>query len=251
MSTIVSAVLLAALAVQPVSAAIFSPVSQSRSVQLSAQLNAFNFETQTNSSAVFDDEDNSLPDGWDPLRMGMDIGLAEPDCFGQGLASQDLMAGSSRIEFSGLADVSISGYSPAPYMLEGSGGALVRMQYRFSLAQAQQVELVMDSSVGSERDDDFTFLLASAQGAPVWAATSVIDDEGLSRSFKRSFTLQAGDYIVSTRLAAASYLSGGQSSSGRTMAQFSLTAVPEPQTWVLVLAALGLVPYVSRKSLRQ
>lgn len=237
------------LSMHPAHAVIFEPVSQSRSVHISAQLNAFNFATQETSSAVFNDSDHSLPDGWDPLRLGMNIELPESNCFGQGVASQSLIAGSSSIQFSGLADVNISGSPSFPYMLEGMGEVVVASEYKFKLSVTQDIELQMDSTIGDFRDDDYKFAFTSSDGA-IWASTGVIDEQGEQvRSFKRRFTLPPGEYTISTQLTALSALSGDSGFAGRTWAEFSVTVVPEPSAlWMSSLGgALVLVSRARRR----
>lgn len=235
-------VLVFGLAASSAQAYIFEPISQERSVQLRGELNAFNFETRESSAAVFNDDSHSLPDGWDPLRMGMDIGLDAGNCFGQGIASQSLTAGSSAIQFNAAADVNISGFSSYPYQIQGTGSAVVNVQYRFKLTQVQEVNLSMNSSVGTYRDDDYTFAFKSAEGALIWASTGVVDESGAAtRSFSRRFTLQPGEYTIAAQLVAISSLSGDVSFAGRTLAEFSVSAVPEPNSAWLGLAGGGMV----------
>ncbi|RZI85806.1 MAG: PEP-CTERM sorting domain-containing protein [Rubrivivax sp.] len=221
--------------------ATMEPVSQSRSVQMLGDLNAFNYETQESSWADFNDGAQSLPDGWDPLRLGMDISIPDGNCFGQGMASQTLVAGTKSIEFTGLADVNVAGIESFPYQLEGSGSAYVDIEYSFRIDAAQSVVLAMDSSIGNFREDDFIFAFKSASGDYIWADTAVVNERGdVERSFSRQFLLQPGQYTLSAHLTAFSAMSAATSFSGRTWAQFSVSAVPEPATAWMVLAGGGV-----------
>lgn len=234
----------------PATGATFQPVSQSRSVQMLGDLNAFNYETQESSWAEFNDGAHSLPDGWDPLRLGMDISIPDGNCFGQGIASQTLVAGTRSIQFTGLADVYVAGIESFPYQLEGRGSAFVDIEYSFSIDAAQTVVLAMDSSIGDYRDDDFLFAFKSASGDDVWSDTAVVNDRGdVERSFSRQFLLQPGEYTLSAHLTAFSALSAASSFSGRTWAQFSVSAVPEPRAIWLVLAAGGMFLLVRRRQM--
>lgn len=231
--------------------AIMKPVAQSRSVQMLGTLNAFNYETQQSSWADFNDGEHSLPDGWDPMRLGMDISIPDGNCFGQGIASQSLVAGTQSIEFTGLADVNVTGIESFPYQLDGSGSAFVDIEYKFSIDTAQSMLLTMDSSIGNYRDEDFTFAFKSALGEYIWADTAVVNERGdVDRSFSRQFLLQPGEYTVSAHLAAYSALSAATSFSGRTWAQFSVSAVPEPGTVWMALAGGGLLLLMRRRILQ-
>ncbi len=224
--------------------AIFEPVEQVRVVGLSGSLNLLNLETQKASQAAFNEVIRSLPSSWAPLRSGMNISLPEGVGFGQGVASQALTVSADCIKFSGLADVNISGFSGYPYEIEGNGGASVNMEYKFSVAKDQDVELSMDSMVDLYRDEDFIFSLASSDKNIIWASTAVVGVDGeIDRSFSKTFFLRAGEYTISTQLMAGSYVSGGMNFAGRTRADFSITAVPEPNAGALATLGLALIGY--------
>ncbi len=232
-----------------VQAAVFQVVEQVRTVGLSGSLNLFNIDTQKTSQAAFNEVIRSLPDNWDPLRTGMNISLPEGVGFGQGVASQALTVSEDCIRFSGLADVNISGLSGYPYELEGNGGASVGFEYRFVVGVDQEVELAMESVVDQYRDEDFTFSLKASDQSVVWASTAVIGGDGdMDRSFAKILALKAGEYTVFAQLAAGSYASGGLNFAGRTKAEFSISAVPEPHAGAL--ATLGLI-FIGRHCYRE
>lgn len=229
-------------------AATLQPVGQSRSLQMLGALNAFNYETQQSSWADFNDDAHSLPSGWDPMRLGMDISIPDGNCFGQGIASQSLVAGTQSIHFTGLADVNVTGFESFPYQIEGSGSAFVDVEYQFSIDAAQSILLAMDSSIGNYRDEDFTFALKSASGEYIWGDTAVVNERGdVDRSFSRQFLLQPGEYTVSAHLSAYSSLSAATSFSGRTWAEFSVSTVPEPGSGWMMLAGSALIMLLSRR----
>lgn len=211
-------------------------------VEISGDLRAFDIDSQKTTFATFNDSAFSDAGDSSPLRKGMDISMAEPSCFGQGVAYQSLVARPESIRFVGAADVNMSGFASYPYVLEGSGGALVKVEYEFNVERGQVIELEMDSGVGDFQDDEYKFSLKSLGGSYVWANTGVIgDDGGVMRKFKRHFTLEAGTYIVNAELAANSFLVGGNSVAGRTWAEFSISPVPEPDAVWLSLAGMLLV----------
>ncbi len=217
-------------------------------VEISGDLRAFDIDNQKTTIATFSDSAFSHPGDLNPLRKGMDISMAEPSCFGQGVAYQSLVARPGSIHFVGTADVNVSGFASYPYMLEGSGGALVRVEYAFNVEQGQVIELSMDSGVGDFQDDEYKFSLKSLGGSYVWANTGVIgDDGGVMRKFKRQFTLEAGTYVVNAELAANSFLAGGNSVAGRTWAEFSISPVPEPHAAWMSLAGIFVLGAGFRK----
>lgn len=242
------AISMAALPVMPGVAvgATFEPLSQSRSVELFAKLDAVNFETMERDSAVFNDS-HSLPAGWDPLQMGMDINLLE-SCFGQGVAKQDFTARGESIHFEGLADVNISGFANYPFIFEGVGGASVALDYRFAVTKATDVELFMNSSIGMYRDDDYTFSISTIAGQTLWSSVGVVEGGEPTRTFSTRLTLGAAEYVVKANLRASSAFSDGYSTAGRTWAQFSVTAIPEPHAVFLVL--FGAVVVMTDRHLR-
>lgn len=221
----------------------FEPLRQSRSVEISGEIRSFNFQTLENQSAVFSDDSHSLPDGWDPLRLGMNISLPDDVCFGQGVATQSLTAGGSAIKFSGIADVNISGFPTYPYMLNGRGDARVAMEYSFNVAHEQAIELWINSAVAPYQDDDFSFRLVSSSGELIWWNTAVLNEQGeTSREIKKNLLLQPGEYTVAAVLRASSNLSGDYSSAGRTWAEFGITAItPVPEPSSSLMTALGLL----------
>jgi hypothetical protein len=224
---------------------VFHPVTQLRSVDISGELRVFDTETRETESVLYRDERKSSPD--DPLsvpmRLGMDINLGT--CFGQGIAVQSLTLDLNSIAFEGTADVNMNGYVSQPKVLDGSGSAEVRFAYSFRVDAPQMVRLAMNSTVGDFRDDDFKFAL-SIGGQVLWAATSVTGDDGIaSRDFYRDLMLGPGVYDIQTTLGAGSSILGDYSFAGRTWAEFSISAVPEPQIWMM-LAFGGALVLVAR-----
>lgn len=210
---------------------------------MSGQINSFNFETRERESAEFDEQHQSLPGSWDALRLGMSISLTDGSGFGQGNATQSLTLSDDSIRFSGLADVNVDGYAAYPYMLEGSGSAMVNIDYHFRVASVQEVELFMDSTIGEFRDDDYKFCLTNATDGIVWGATGIEENGVGSRTFKKRITLQPGVYTIAASLRAGSFLSGEFSAAGRTRAEFAITAVPEAPAGLMLgtgLCILGL-----------
>lgn len=217
------------------------PVTQLRSVNISGELRLFDTDTRETESVVYSDTKQSSPD--DPLsvpmRLGMDINLGT--CFGQGIAAQSLVISEDKIAFEATADVNMNGYASQPKVLDGTGGAEVRFGYSFRVDAPLTVRLAMNSTVGEYRDDDFKFALSTGDEV-IWAATSVTGDNGVaSRNFYRDLVLGPGVYDVQSTLGAFSSISGDTSFAGRTWAEFSISAVPEPQSWLMLLLGGGMI----------
>lgn len=224
---------------------LFHPLAEHRVVAISGELRLFDTDTRETESAVFQDRRESLPS--DPLsvpmRLGMDINVGT--CFGQGIATQSLFIGGDKIVFEGTADVNMNGYASQPKMLDGIGGAEVGFGYRFRLDAPQTVRVALDSTVGDFREDDFKFSLTTGDQV-VWAATAVTGDDGLaSRNFYRDLLLGPGVYDLRSTLTASSSISGDYAFAGRTWAAFSVSAVPEPHAWLMLLLGCGVI--VARK----
>jgi hypothetical protein len=228
-----------------VSAGTFEGVSKSGSVQIFGDLSSFNFETQGSYSETFNESDGADSGDWQSLKKGMNIELPGGSGFGQGIAKQDTSSSGESIKFSGLADVNVSGISSYPVELQGSGGASVKFEYKFRVASIQEVELNMDSVVGRFDDDDYTFVFKSGQGGVVWGSTGVIENGEAKRTFSRRLVLAPGDYSINVSLSANSYLSGSTSSAGRSWANFSVSAVPEPR--VALMFAVGVCLMATRR----
>ena len=86
----------------------------------------------------------------------------------------------------------------------------------------------------------------------VWDAESVLDPASgqMIATFSRGLTLQPGHYHLTAGLnVSASATQNGQRFNGQGAAGFALvSAVPEPQTWLLMLAGLGLVGGLVRRA---
>lgn len=248
-SRIVVVALICAGWLSVVHAAHIQPIGGLRTVEISGDLNAFNYETNDNFSTSFKDDDHGESGEWGLLQTGMDLALPEGNFFGQGSAMQSIVNTGGTLVFRGLADVNISAFPSYPYILEGSGAAHVELDYQFDLSGAESVDLFMASETAPFQEDDYQFQLMSDDGRVVWAQTAIIDGNGdVQNTFTERLALNAGRYSLKVLLKANSQVTNDIGFAGRTRAEFSITVVPEPATWLLMLYGAGLVPFLLRRT---
>jgi hypothetical protein len=219
-------------------AAQFVRLDPQRAVSLEGHLNAVDTLDGASQQADFAD---ALSDDA-RLHLGMSVALPGGLADAQGSALLDSALGAATLSFAGLADVSASGLSDGSLAVSGWGHAAVDFDLHFGLAQAGTLRLSMSSSVAPGHVDDFHFLLARADGVPLWQATSVIGGDGQAHSsFVQDLFLEAGDYRLSASLDAAAMFDGALAYAGRSSAEFSLAVVPEPSGGALLLAGLTVL----------
>ena len=222
-------------------AAAFDAVAQQRRVQIGGTLHEFDYATgiqQTVSPPIRTQV--GAPADWGPSSLGVGLGIqtASASAFGQGHAGLQSAFGPQQIHFSAIADVNISGYAAGPIYVDGTGQARVDASYQFIVANETPIVIAMDSS---GRFGEFNFSLRRDGDASVLQDAYMIDSSGMHTHFARGLTLVAGTYSISASLLANSHLDGDNSVAGRTTADFSISAVPEPQSWAMLVAGLALL----------
>ena len=104
-----------------------------------------------------------------------------------------------------------------------------------------------DFTVKSATDKN-TFSLKDDAGAVVWADTVLFDDDGNEiRSFSRSLALSAGVYDLNATLTASSSFDNNFGSAGRAVGAFTITAVPEADTVMMMFGGLVAMAFVARR----
>ncbi len=97
------------------------------------------------------------------------------------------------------------------------------------------------SSVNGSLDVDFSSITISSLGGPVFAFTQNTGDPNEHWSLA-SVVLSAGvDYLLTV-----TGVQGG-AGTGNYAGQLSVTPVPEPETYALMLAGLGLMGFIARR----
>jgi hypothetical protein len=235
-----------------VDAATFTAISQMRSVAIGGQItivdqdNGDTFQASLAPGAQTAPGDFSVFDesfGLGDLVLENALGVGR----GAGRAAQTSSIGGQVIRFDGAADVFMSGEVFGNAAINASGAASSRFEYRFSVAEATPVILAMQSEVGPNRSD-YTFLLRSDAGNVVWADTVLFDDAGNEiRSFSRSLLLAAGVYQLDAVLTASSAFDNNFGSSGRAVGAFTITAVPEADTWTMMVGGMLAMGFVVRR----
>ena len=231
-------------------AAAFQSVAQQRSVRIAGNLHEQDYvsgaEQVVNPPAT--SQSTLAGDfGAADLGAGLSIQTTSSSAFGQGRAGQLSTLGPDAIRFSGIADINISGYAASPVHVEGWGSASVNANYQFIVAKETAVQITMDSSGNL---GDFNFSLTRDGNPAVLQDAYLVDASGFHTSFTRSLILGAGSYSLISSLIANSHLDGDISVAGRTTADFSITAVPEPGTWAMLLAGLAMLGMATRRKTR-
>lgn len=257
----VGALLLAALTTAA-DAASFTSISQARSISISGQMTLFSQDPDLPGypiTAVYSDGAQTDSAGFGVFDRSVGLGalsIADPlgDGFGAGRAGQISSFTPQRISFEGAADVNLTGYAQPEAEISGSGGASSRLTYGFSLDSATAVMLTMDSEVGPSRSS-YSFALTQVGGGTVWNQTSLFDADGNEiRSFTTLLQLDAGSYNLGVVLGASSQFRNEDAESGRAVASFTLSPVPEPGTASLAavgFALLGALAYRRAQAMRQ
>lgn len=240
----------------PLHAMTFLPIEDARRIAIGGNLEIRNFDGTVVDSATlsrtrqtpydnpFGDFDMSV--GLSALALSTPIG----DANGAGLARQRSTIAGEAIAFAGLADVFMSGGAGGDAYATGSGNASSQFGYHFEIVAPQRVRLTMSSNV-QPIASGFDFLLQHDDGELVWDSEIVADENGNpTTSFSRLLDLRPGSYWLRGTLTASSYFDGSISISGRAEAAFSLTAVPEPGSFAMLLAGLTVVPLVARRRRR-
>jgi len=231
-------------ATQVLATPVFFPSFQQREVQISARLQVDDHETDESHRHEDHRGDRAPKDHFGPVSLTSGVGFSDNAgaIFAQGASTQQSSVTASRISFSGLADINVSGFSGYPLYVSGDGASASVFELKFTVPKTVTVALAMNSEVQRFRDNDWRFLLARADGTPVWDATVVYGDDGLEhRSFVQQLELTAGDYFIQASVRAHSWWNGDAGFAGRTSAQFSISPVPEPATAVMALLGLGLL----------
>lgn len=230
----------------------FAAISQVRSVAIGGQItiidqdNGDTFQASLAPGAQTSPGDFGVFDasfGLGDLVLDTALGTGR----GAGRVAQTSSFAGDAIRFEGAADVFMSGEVFGNAAINGSGAASSRFEYRFSVAEATPVILAMESEVGPNRSD-YTFLLRSDAGNVVWADTVLFDDAGNEiRSFSRSLLLAAGVYQLDAALTASSAFDNNFASSGRAVGAFTITAVPEADTWTMMVGGMLAMGFVARR----
>jgi hypothetical protein len=236
----------------------FDPVSQTRSPQGGTTAIAWSA--------------NGDHDGWDiyqPPTWFTDTGafsgtagvgqrsIASPDGLatanGQSAISQQSFIGDSVISFSSVASAEGSGSASGggDYLSSSTLASLI--ESAFDVATATWVTLTMDSRL--DPGATFSFQLAR-DGTTVWDDEVLHDAGGAEiRSFSQSLLLTPGHYTLNSSLSLNGSVASGPDHlpasaefHAQGSAEFRLAAIPEPQTWLLMLGGLGLVGSLVRKS---
>lgn len=235
-----------------VDAATFTAISQVRSVAIGGQITIVDQDNGDTFQASLAPGAQTLPGDFGQFDASFGLGdlvLDNPLGTGRGAGrvAQTSSLGGQVIRFDGAADVFMSGEVFGNAAVSGSGAASSRFQYRFSVAEAIPVILAMESEVGPNRSD-YTFLLRNDAGDAVWADTVLFDDAGNEiRSFSRSLLLSAGVYQLDAALTASSAFDNNFGSSGRAIGAFTITAVPEANTWTMMVGGLLAMGFVASR----
>jgi len=160
--------------------------------------------------------------------------------------SWDSFVGADRISFETRATAVASGSAtePATFIAAGGGASTMRVFFDVATPTAVSVRWTTDfSSNGGRllaqltRGSEFVFFLGGD-------ASSI----GLGRhSFEDSLLLQPGRYDLLSQANAGSFASSvpvsgqDQIPTSTVFAAFSITAVPEPVTWILMVSGLVLL----------
>lgn len=236
-------------------AAGFSPLSQSRAVQMAGEIVIVDLNTQQAFTDSLAPAAQTLPADFGTFDESVGLGelsLLVPDlgeAYGAGRAAQTSSIAAQAIRFNGMADVFMSGQLNGAADLLATGTSSSRFDIGFSVAQSLQVDLSMTSEVGSS-NSLYTFSLTQDAGPVVWDQTVLLDDQGAEiRTFSQRLTLGPGNYRLQATLNASSVFTNDSGTSGRALAEFSLVTapVPEPGAAALLLAGLLTVGAMVRK----
>lgn len=227
----------------------FSAISQSRSVATSGEISVFDGVTGQDVIARLDIEKHTATDDFSLFDQSIGLGTLVLDNpsgsgHGSGRTAQTSSFTANRIQFRGDADV----------FMESAGGAyavghsFTNMNYSFSVDRVLSVALAMDSEI-LPRHSEFEFLLKNQLGDIIWGQTALYDDYGIeTRTFTQQLTLNPGVYSLTANLSAESFSQFGDNKySGRSVASFSITAVPEPESYYLLLIGLSAIGLVNKK----
>jgi hypothetical protein len=258
MSIVLRAGACAALAFAASVQAGFEPIQQDRRIADSAVVYVRGIDGQFN-DADFPNFANAADGDFGLFEVddSQDFDLVSPD----GTASAHAMAGASQrsligptaisFEASVFANATRQPVSP-PGQASASGYGASAFELDFSLASAMGVSLTLGSTLDVSDFNVFDFEL-SRDGQVVWTDEVVTDPlTGVAdRSFTRWLVLEPGLYHLSAGLgvnASAGVAAVGEASQGS--AAFTLAAVPEPQTWLLMLGGVGALAALVRRRRR-
>jgi PEP-CTERM motif len=180
---------------------------------------------------------------------GMSLSTPSATVDGQGYQVSNIT--SNGFNFHGVADVFASTNYGVDYQQDyteinqgnASGNAGVALTWTFAINTATQMAFTGSHNLYSASGGGGSYALTGNNGF-AW------DDEGYS-SFSTVLTLAPGTYTFNVSLYAFAYASYNDSRGGRANADFALTAVPEPETYALLLSGMLLVASVARRRQRQ
>lgn len=230
-------------------AAGFEYVGQSRTVSMAGTLSLSSYDTNSGASASKGFYESAAD--WDFGVWDAAVGLSDFSISsaagavdGAGRAAQHSALEPDRIFFDGFTDAFVGGYS-SNGTASGSAGATTGFAVSFFVEETTRVRLDMSGTFDIDGVfSQYQFQLSRDGGAVVWDRTYIEDPiYGPLTSFSRGLTLQAGSYSLYSSLATYGWFEGASGQSGQATAVFTLTAVPEPASWVLLgagVAVLGL-----------
>lgn len=186
-----------------------------------------------------------LFNGGEGLNLRTDYATVD----GQGYQVSSITSNGFR--FHGVADVFANSSYSYDYQQDytefnvgrANGNAGVALNWTFAIDTATQMQFTGDHNLYSSSGGGGSYALTGDNGF-AW------DDEGYG-SFSTVLTLAPGTYTFNVSLYAFAYAEYENSRAGRATADFALTAVPEPETFALLLSGMLLVAGMARRRQRQ